>query len=517
MKDRYQKASPLQAGAVLDGKYEILRTLGAGATGVVFEAVHLGINRRLAIKVLNDTAVEDAENVERFRREALITGSLGHENIIRVTDVGVTDNGAPYIVMEYLEGESLHDYLHGRDPLPIAEAIELMVHVLDALTAVHAAGVVHRDLKPDNIFLARQCVARHPDKTVVKVLDFGISRACTGLNELGRLTGSGFAIGTPQYMAPEQIKAKEVDHQADIYAAGLILFGMLTGRLPYKSRNIASYFGIVLTNEPPSPATFRAEISDGLAEIVLRAIARKKTDRFATAADFLYALESFSAAADQRESSGASISPAPESDDPTGISPQQKNAPLDVVAALAGAPNGSASTVASSRLTPRSRRGAWTVAAATLLLLAAAAMVSVLDDDGGTATTAPAEDDGEAPLTARVAPATPTDPELPVPRASLGEPARESAAAAVSVSDESSARNTPMAARVGHLRGRLPHTKAHGAPPPPRLSPESAPETHFTEAKRRIDIAYPERAESPEIPLSPHQDVAEFIDVEYPE
>ncbi len=285
-----QKGALLDESSVLDGKYEILRVIGAGAMGVVYEAVHLGINRRVAIKVLNEDTAQQEHGTERFRREAVITGALGHENIVDVTDVGKTTSGTPYIVMEYLEGRSLHDVLQDEGTLPIIEAVSILIHVLDALAVVHEADVIHRDLKPENVFLAERRRAFNSTKTVVKVLDFGICKPHDSEMMATTLTDSGIVIGTPYYMAPEQMVGSGVDRQSDVYAAGLILYQALTGRLPFDGRTIGEFFAVVLSESPPSPRTFRPDIPPDLETVMLRAIAREKEDRYSSAEELLRAL-----------------------------------------------------------------------------------------------------------------------------------------------------------------------------------------------------------------------------------
>lgn len=279
-------------GQELDGKYRIIRALGAGAMGVVYEAHHLGIERKLALKVLHPDVTENVEVLERFKREARITGKLGHENIIEITDTGLTPTGSPYLVMEYLDGRSLDQAITDDGPFSAEKSIEILAHVLDALSAVHAAGVIHRDLKPDNIFLAEQGRPGKP-RTVVKLLDFGISKPLDTSLGPSTLTKTGMVLGTPYYMAPEQVRGKELDPRADVYATGVILYEMLTGELPFDGDSFGDLFAAILQDRPTKPSKLVPEIPAKLDRIVLKAFARAKKDRYDSADDFMWALAPF--------------------------------------------------------------------------------------------------------------------------------------------------------------------------------------------------------------------------------
>ncbi len=279
-------------GKELDGKYFIVRALGKGAMGVVYEALHTGIDRKLAVKVLNPDVAGDEEVLERFKREARLTGKLGHENIIEITDTGKTPTGSPYLVMEFLDGRSLGQTIFADGPLSPEFSIGILAYVLDALAVVHDAGVLHRDLKPDNIFLSEQ---GRPGKrkTVVKLLDFGISKPLDTSLASGALTQTGVIMGTPYYMAPEQVRGKELDPRADLYALGVILYEMLTTHLPFTGDSFGDLFAAILTIEPPSPSELVAGIPKELDAVVMRTFAREKKDRYRTADELMMALEPF--------------------------------------------------------------------------------------------------------------------------------------------------------------------------------------------------------------------------------
>src|SRR5215813_13008070 len=208
---------------MLDDKYRIDRLLAVGGMGAVYVGTHIKLRKRVAIKVLNPQ-LSSAAMVERFHREAITASQIGHEGIAQVTDIGTASDGEPFLVMEYLEGESLASRLMVSGPLAIEEACEIGCAILSPLAAAHRAAIVHRDLKPDNVFLVRQSRGE-----MIKLLDFGISRF-TGLERDFRLTQTGLVLGTPYYMSPEQARGHSmVTTAADLYVFGVILYEMLVG------------------------------------------------------------------------------------------------------------------------------------------------------------------------------------------------------------------------------------------------------------------------------------------------
>ncbi len=280
-------------GTTLDGKYRIDRLLGEGGMGAVFEAYHLLIGRKLAVKVLFPEIAENPEIVTRFYNEARTAAGIGHEHIIDITDMGFHGH-SPYIVMEHLEGRSLTAHMEGRQ-LPCDEASDILIQVLDALSAVHAQSVIHRDLKPDNIFL----VKRKKEPNFVKILDFGISKLKTPKMQEMALTRTGTILGTPFYMAPEQAAGrKEQDHRIDIYAVGVILYEMLTGKLPFTAENYNALMVAILTEDPVNPRVYNPGIPQEMEDIILTAMAKEPEARFPGAGEFGEALEPFSSASD---------------------------------------------------------------------------------------------------------------------------------------------------------------------------------------------------------------------------
>ena len=225
--DSYSRRAVVKTGEILDGRYRIISELGVGSMGSVFLAEHVLIKRRVAIKILRPELVEDADVLDGFMNEARAAGTLGHPNIVECTDMGLTRTNVPYIVLEYIEGVLLTDEIYRVGGLAVRRALKIADRIASALLAAHTAGIVHRDLKSDNVFLTD----KDDQMDVVKVLDFGISRLLGGRADHG---GNALVMGTPEFMSPEQVTSPEtVDHRADIYALGIILYEMLTARRPF--------------------------------------------------------------------------------------------------------------------------------------------------------------------------------------------------------------------------------------------------------------------------------------------
>ena len=262
-----------KAGDVLDGKYRLVRVVGEGGMGIVFEAIHLKLGQRVAIKVLQPAVASRADLLERFEREARAAGRLRGRNVARVNDVEVSPNKLPYMVMEFLEGNDLDAELERRGHgLPVEEAVDLLLQACRAIAEAHAAGIVHRDLKPSNLFL---CV--ESGERVVKLLDFGISKM---QDEASKLTSTLLVMGTIFYMSPEQVRsAKEVDGRTDIWALGVILYQLLAGVPPFQGS--ATSVAVSIVNDVPAPLSdTRADVPAGLEAAISKAMAKKADARF---------------------------------------------------------------------------------------------------------------------------------------------------------------------------------------------------------------------------------------------
>jgi tRNA A-37 threonylcarbamoyl transferase component Bud32 len=280
------------AGRILEGKYRLVRLLGEGGMGEVYEAHHALIDRRLAVKLLHPEYAKEDDVVRRFQREAKASTAIGHEHIIDITDMGVADTGELFIVMEYLEGQSLGQVLESEGTIAPQRACHIMMQVLSALEAAHGKGIIHRDLKPDNVFLTR----RGADADYVKLLDFGISKVKTPDDGVTKgLTRTGQILGTPSYMSPEQARGEaDITTLTDIYSAGVIMFEVLTGVLPYESPSFATLLVKILTEEPADPLALRPDLPPGIAEAIRIAMSKQPKERYPDAASFRAALAPFS-------------------------------------------------------------------------------------------------------------------------------------------------------------------------------------------------------------------------------
>jgi serine/threonine protein kinase len=279
-----------RTGQLLDKKYRVVRLLGEGGMGAVYEAEHTLIRRRCAVKFLHAEIARNDEIVKRFVREAQAASSIGHPGIIDIYDVGVTPDGAPYLVMELLEGRSLATLLDSQKSLPVPQAVEIVVQALGALAVAHSRGIVHRDLKPDNLFI-RQVPGAPPS---TKILDFGISHVDTGGAPDSKLTRTGSVLGTPMYMAPEQAGGlKEVDQRLDLYAMGVILYECLTGRVPFLADNYNRLLVMILGEPFPAPRALNPSIPAELEAVIIKAMARRREDRYGSADEMLRALLPF--------------------------------------------------------------------------------------------------------------------------------------------------------------------------------------------------------------------------------
>ncbi|MBI5488578.1 MAG: protein kinase [Deltaproteobacteria bacterium] len=286
-------------GTVLDSKYRIVRLVGEGGMGAVYEAEHVKVRRRVAVKFLSPELAHDVSAVERFQREAEAAGRIGHDNICEVFDFGVGPAGSPYFVMPLLKGCALSEAIRAAGRFPPARACDVAAQTLAALSEAHAAGIVHRDLKPDNIFLTR--IGDRDD--FVKILDFGISKVLRhptlgGGDGKPELTKTGSVLGTPAYMAPEQARGvKDIDARVDVYAMGVILYEMLTGRRPFDGESFNEVLWKLWNDPVTPPRAYCADLSPELEHLVLRAMSRDREQRHASASALRQAVLDAAAAA----------------------------------------------------------------------------------------------------------------------------------------------------------------------------------------------------------------------------
>lgn len=285
-----ETARELNPGSVVSGKYRVRGELGRGGFAVVYDAEHLGLRRAVALKVLHRGIDTPALLIERFAREAHISALVRHPHVLQVYDVGVLSDGSPFLVMEKIQGETLQHHLCLAGRLTIDQTVELTGQLLSALVALAAHGIVHRDIKPDNLMITYT----DSGELSLKLVDFGVALVRDERIE-PRLTMHGALVGTPHYMAPEQLRSEVVDARIDIYAAGVVMFQALTGSLPYDGKDLCALTLNVLHGEEPNLRALRPDCPARLARVVERALSRDAGRRFASAADMLAVLESSAA------------------------------------------------------------------------------------------------------------------------------------------------------------------------------------------------------------------------------
>ncbi|MBL9024216.1 MAG: serine/threonine protein kinase [Myxococcales bacterium] len=296
-------------GRTLSDTYAIVRAIGEGGMGRVYEARHTRIGtKRFALKMLHPEYARQAEVLSRFQREAEAAASIRSPYVGDVYDIGRTADGRPFIVAEYLEGEELANFLRARGKLSVDVAVRIVRQICKALSAAHAKGIVHRDMKPENVFLVGDL-----SSPTAKVIDFGISK----VHDSGAqsLTKTGMIMGTPSYMAPEQARGERVDHRVDIYAVGAILYELVTGKRPFDRPDPTATLTAVLLEEPERPCTLNPNIPESLEMLIQRAMAKRPEDRYASMDDFEAELAAFA----EHAGGGA----------PTTMSPPRLHQPSD--------------------------------------------------------------------------------------------------------------------------------------------------------------------------------------------
>ena len=275
------------SGELIAGKYRVDRVLGAGGMGTVFAATHVVLGQRVAIKRMHPERIGRHNAGPRFLREARAAARLRSQHVARVIDVGVLEDGAPFIVMEHLDGEDLAALVDRRGALPVAEAVEYVLQAAEAIAEAHAAGIVHRDLKPENLFLSRD-LAGAP---CVKVLDFGISKL---LGDELALTRAAVAVGTPLYMSPEQmVSSRDVDSRTDLWSLGVVLYELVTATRPFEADLPSELYARILHGAPRPISTHVATVPAGLEAVILQCLQKERARRFSNAADLAAALAPF--------------------------------------------------------------------------------------------------------------------------------------------------------------------------------------------------------------------------------
>jgi eukaryotic-like serine/threonine-protein kinase len=273
-----------RVGEVLDGRYELRELIGVGMSGAVYEALHRYTHRVVAVKIMHQQLVSDDEAVTRFLREAKAVAKIGHPAIVEVIDAGETQDRWPYVVLELLRGSSLGSLI-SEGPLAFDRVIEIGIDLLGGLGAAHGEGIVHRDIKPDNVF-----VLEEPTSTCVKILDFGVAKNLESTGSSGVLTKPGSTFGTPSYMSPEQAKAQPIDPRTDLWAAGAVLFHAAAGRPPIAEQSVPALLLKLVTQRPPRLADICPDAPANLVRAVDGALEPNVEERWQSAAHMAEAL-----------------------------------------------------------------------------------------------------------------------------------------------------------------------------------------------------------------------------------
>ena len=298
------KMQPPEPGTVLAGKYQVEEVVGSGGMGVVVAARHLELRQTVAIKLLLADESQRGEASARFLREARAAAALGSDHVVRIYDLGMLPEGVPFMVMELLRGRDLGRLLDEQGALPIEHAIEYVLQASDAVAEAHAAGIVHRDLKPSNLFVTR----RSDGGPLVKVLDFGISKAFAGEHVQGDLTGTQAVLGSPFYMSPEQVRdSRNVDPRSDVWALGVILHELLSGEPVFLADTFPGVCAAIIADPAAPLRRFRPDVPPELEQVVLRCLEKNPEARFQSVTELMQALRPFA----PRRASAIPTIPAP--------------------------------------------------------------------------------------------------------------------------------------------------------------------------------------------------------------
>ena len=442
---------PVQPGEILAKKYRVEKVLGIGGMGVVVSATHLELDQKVALKFMHANAYATEEAKNRFQREARIASKLRSEHVARVSDTGVLENGAPYIVMEYLDGVDLSAQLQQFGPMPVGYAAECIVQACDAIGEAHSHGIVHRDLKPANLFLTQ-----HSDGSpLVKVLDFGISKA-TGADTGMAMTKTGALLGSPLYMSPEQMRSlKTVDARTDIWAIGVILFELLTAHTPFTADSFGDLLLQVMTTTPKPLRQLRPDVPPEVSALVERCLTKDPAARVQSVAEIATVLAPFCSASGvvlaQRITTLAHRSgtgdPRVTTRDPPRATLEAATAPGPSAAAAGAGTNAGWGGTGAPEAPPRSTAALWIGVAVLLACGVTFAVVAI---------------------TKRASPAESTATSAATPSAS----AVTATASAPVVSTATAAATTTSVASPATGTPPLPSaTEAVAAPPPPPPAP----------------------------------------------
>jgi len=432
----------LQPGQIINDKYRIVRLIGQGGMGEVYEGENVSIARRVAIKVLLTEAAMNADIVQRFEREAQAAGRIGNDHILEVLDLGALPGGERFMVMEFLDGEPLNGRIERLRQLSAEQTIPLILQALAGLAAAHQAGIVHRDLKPENLFVLKQ-KAGTPD--YVKIIDFGISKFSQLSNEGMKMTKTGSVMGTPYYMSPEQANgSREADARSDLYAMGVIMYECVTGAVPFDGKTFNELLFKIVLSDPPAPRQLAPNLDPAFEAIILKSMAREVGARFQTCEEFAQALRGYQA--------GHGMPLA----DVTGPVPAFGVAAATQQLAAKGLSTGANWSKTDGQI-PKSNAGlVIALVAGGVLLLGGGAFAAIQVMHSGTATASPSASAVEKPASAPVPTSTPV-------------PVTPSATVAIPPPPTSSSAAEPKTAAVKQVAAHAPAVRVTGpAHPPPK-------------------------------------------------
>ena len=412
-------ADPVGIGDVVAGKYVVQGVLGRGGVGVVVSAEHVKLGRRVALKFLRPELADVPDVVQRFLREGRAAAQLHSEHVARVLDADTTPEGAPYLVMELLEGRDLWALVKDEGPLPLETAVDYVLQACEAVAEAHAAGILHRDLKLANLFVTRSAVGA----PLVKVLDFGLSKIESLQPESG-LTSDNHVMGSPHFMSPEQMRSsRDVDARSDIWALGVVLYTLLAGRVPFQGGYLTEVCSAVLSGDSPSLTSLRPDAPPELEQIVARCLRLEREDRFPSVPELAVALAPFAGVAGAplaarierlvAERRGSDLPPSSLTPVPVSVA-SPPSAPPPAIAATA-----LESGVHGARARGRVARGLLVVALGGLLVAGAVAFFRGAPGASTAASPAPSVPTLDVPVAAPTPSAPPAEPSVAAQRPSV--------------------------------------------------------------------------------------------------